>query len=72
MTYPADLDPQTDFPSGLSRPALRALASARLTRLKHLTRLTEADLLALHGMGPKGIRTLRAALQTKGWDLKGS
>jgi hypothetical protein len=27
-----------------------------------LTRVTEADLLKLHGMGPKGIRILRSAL----------
>ncbi len=55
-----------DFPPKLSQPALRALKAAGYTQLDHLTRVTEADLLKLHGMGPKGIRMLRSALQERG------
>ena len=55
-----------DFPAGLSQPALRALAAAGYTRLQQLTGVKEADLLKLHGMGPKGIRLLRAALNSAG------
>jgi DNA-directed RNA polymerase alpha subunit len=51
-----------DFPAGMSQPSLRALASAGYTHLEQLTRATEAELLALHGMGPKGIRILKSAL----------
>jgi len=56
----------TDFPAGLSQPALRALDSAGYTTLKQLSRITEKELLKLHGMGPKGTRILRAALLEKG------
>jgi hypothetical protein len=60
----------SDFPAGLSQPALRALDAAGYKTLKQLTKVTEADLLKLHGMGPKGTRILRAALQEKGMDFK--
>jgi len=57
---------QTGFPAGLSQPALRALRAGGYTRLDQLTKVTEADLLKLHGMGPKGIRLLRSALKAGG------
>ncbi|SEF69652.1 DNA-binding protein [Paenibacillus sp. UNC499MF] len=58
--------PDSDFPAGLSKPALRALAGAGFQRLEQLTRVTEKELLQLHGMGPKGIKVLRPALAAKG------
>jgi hypothetical protein len=60
-----------DFPDGLSQPALRALSSAGYTSLDQLTKVKEADLKKLHGMGPKGIDLLRAALKTKGRSFAG-
>lgn len=51
-----------DFPAGLSAPALRALAGAGYTRLAQLKTVPDAELLALHGFGPKGLRLIRAAL----------
>jgi predicted Fe-Mo cluster-binding NifX family protein len=51
---------------GLSKPAQRALAAAGIARLEQLTEYREADLLALHGMGPQAIETLRHALATRG------
>lgn len=54
------------FPPGIASPALRALAAAGYTRLDQLTRTTEAELLKLHGMGPKALATLKAALRAKG------
>lgn len=59
-------EPQSDLPPGLSQPALRALTGAGYTRLAQLTAVTEADLLKLHGMGPKAIDTLRRALKEWG------
>jgi len=47
-------------------PALRELALAGYTRLEHLTKVSEKELLKIHGVGPKAIRILREALQTKG------
>ncbi|WP_238999295.1 helix-hairpin-helix domain-containing protein [Macrococcoides bohemicum] len=44
-----------DFPK-ISKPALRALASINVKTLEDVTKFTEAELLALHGFGPKGIR----------------
>ena len=54
------------FPAGLSGPALRALRAAGVQTLGELTRWSEAELAALHGMGPKGIRVLREALAASG------
>lgn len=56
----------SDFPIGLSQPALRALAGAGITRLDQLSKISEADLKKLHGLGPAGIRMLRSALEAKG------
>jgi hypothetical protein len=55
-----------DFPAGLSQPALRALSNAGYTSLDQLAKVKEADLLKLHGMGPKAIVLLHAALKAKG------
>ena len=66
MTTPKNVDLQRDFPAGLAQPALRALAGAGYTRLDQVARVTEADPLKLHGMGPKAIRLLRAALKSQG------
>lgn len=54
------------FPAALSGPALRALAHAGIRSLSQLAQWTEADVAALHGMGPKGVRLLREALATQG------
>jgi DNA-directed RNA polymerase alpha subunit len=58
--------PESDFPAKLAAPAQRALANAGYVRLDQLTQLSEAELLKLHGMGPKAIGQLRQALQEKG------
>lgn len=55
-----------DFPAGCSQPALRALAAAGFTELAQLTTVSEGDLLRLHGMGPKALRALAAALAERG------
>lgn len=55
-----------NFPKGIGRPALRALFNAGLTKLEHLSKISEKELTALHGMGRKGVEILRAALHEKG------
>jgi hypothetical protein len=57
--------PTSDFPK-TSAPAQSALNEAGYTKLEELTKVTEAELLKLHGMGPKAIRILRAALTERG------
>ena len=54
------------FPAGVSGPALRALSSAGIRSIADLARWTEADLAALHGMGPKALDVLRDALEASG------
>jgi len=54
------------FPKGISGPMLRALANAGIKSLRDLTKWSEADLAALHGVGPKGIRMLKEALAAQG------
>jgi predicted flap endonuclease-1-like 5' DNA nuclease len=50
----------------IGAPATRALAARGITRLADLTHYRSEDLLALHGVGPKAIRLLRAALAEQG------
>lgn len=64
--------PESDLPNGLAKPAQRALAGAGYTRLEQLTRLTEDEVLELHGMGPKALDQLRQALAEKGLSFANS
>jgi hypothetical protein len=57
--------PESDFPK-LSAPALRALNGAGYTRLEQLTKVTEAELMKLHGFGPNALGKLRHALVERG------
>jgi hypothetical protein len=61
---------ETAFPKGMSGPALRALKNAGIRSLSEASRWREADLGELHGMGPKGIRILKAALKLQGRKLR--
>ena len=57
---------ESDLPTRLSAPARRALTGAGYVRLEQLTRVSEAELKKLHGLGPHGINLLRNALNEKG------
>lgn len=50
----------------VSGPANAALAASGIPSLNVLALQTEEDIAALHGMGPKGIRILKAALADAG------
>jgi hypothetical protein len=58
--------PESDFPVKLSNPARRALNGAGYWRLDQLTKVSEAEIKQLHGIGPKALDQLRAALSAKG------
>lgn len=58
MTRGPDDSQTSDFPDNLGQPARRALAGAGYHRLEQLTGVTEAQLGALHGIGPKALRQL--------------
>lgn len=53
----------------ISRPANDALLRAGYTSLEQLAGVPAADLLQLHGFGPRGIRILQAALEERGLTL---
>lgn len=54
----------------LGAPANRALEAAGYDRLEQFTEVTEADLLKLHGVGPKAIRILNEHLKEKGLSFR--
>jgi hypothetical protein len=66
MAKKKDADPIAWPPKGLAKPAQRALANAGITSLKQLAAYGEAEVLALHGMGPNAMGALRAALSSAG------
>lgn len=56
-----------NYPFGkLGNPAQRALANAGIKTLEELSKLTEKELLRLHGIGKSSLPVLRAAMATKG------
>ena len=61
-----------ELPVKLSAPARRALAGTGIVTLADLARHTEREVLALHGMGPASIPTLRQALAEAGLAFAGT
>lgn len=59
-------EPESDLPAGLAKPARRALTGAGYVRLEQFTKLSEAEILQLHGMGPKALDQIRRALAARG------
>jgi len=57
------------LPEDLGKPATTALEEAGLTTLKKVAAKTEAELLELHGVGPKAVETLAEALSAEGLSL---
>ena len=51
-----------ELPAAIGNPATQALAGQGITTLDQAAKLSDADLRALHGVGPKAIRILREAL----------
>lgn len=60
---------QADLPN-IGAPATRALTLGGYATLKQLTRVSEAELSQLHGVGPRAIRILSEALNINGWSFK--
>ena len=58
------------FPRGIGRPATGALLAAGYTDLAQLDGMAEAELLRVHGVGPKAVAVLRAALAERGLSLR--
>lgn len=56
---------KSDLPK-VAAPAQRALQSAGITSLKQLTKVSEDELMQLHGMGKNALSILREALKENG------
>jgi uncharacterized protein YdhG (YjbR/CyaY superfamily) len=57
---------KTDFPPNIGNSARNALEVAGFSKLKQLTKVSEAEVGKLHGMGPKALRILRETLEAQG------
>ncbi|AYY12584.1 hypothetical protein EF847_07570 [Actinobacteria bacterium YIM 96077] len=62
--------PDSELPAGIGKVATRALAVAGLTTLDQIAACTKAELLALHGVGPKAVRILADTLADQGMSLR--
>ncbi len=71
LTAAEEGDPSKgDLPASIGRPAMRALHGAGLTMLDQVATWSEAELLALHGVGPKAVGILTEALERSGHSLR--
>ena len=68
---PQDSPVPTEYPQRLGRTARRELALNGYTRYDQLTGVTAAQLLAIHGVGPKAIRILGEELAERGLAFAG-
>ncbi len=59
----------TDLPN-VGGPARGALAAQGVETLEQVAHLSERELLAIHGVGPKAVRLLRDALAEAGLTLR--
>ena len=57
-----DVRPVGDLPNELGKTAPRELQLAGIDSLEKVSEHSETELLKIHGVGPKAIRILRAAL----------
>ncbi|MFT4189282.1 MAG: hypothetical protein QM621_11950 [Aeromicrobium sp.] len=59
-----------DLPRAIGRPATSALHAAGITTLDEVAARPQAEIAALHGVGPKAVRLLGEALAERGidWD----
>ena len=67
-----DLPPESfsdAFPHSMGRPANAALVAIGVTTLEQVAEMTENELLAIHGVGPKAVRILKEELAKGGLSL---
>ncbi|MFA7267261.1 MAG: hypothetical protein WC054_13210 [Candidatus Nanopelagicales bacterium] len=57
------------FPKGTGAPATRALKAAGYSTYIELAGVPQADLAALHGVGPKSLRIIQEVLNSQGKSL---
>ncbi len=65
------LAPSDDFPKEIGKVAARELGVNGINNLKDIVNYSEAELLAIHGVGPKAVKIIKEVLQKQGASLKG-
>jgi hypothetical protein len=63
---------KTRWPKGMGAPARNALESLGVMSLDDAATLSEKELLAIHGVGPKAVAVIKAALHDQGKSLRGA
>jgi predicted flap endonuclease-1-like 5' DNA nuclease len=66
LTPTPDVRPVGDLPNAIGKTAARELAHHGIDSLARVAAHTKAELLAIHGVGPKAIAILDEALVAKG------
>ncbi|ROR72813.1 hypothetical protein [Bogoriella caseilytica] len=66
MADTPDIRPVGDLPNEMGKTAPRELHYAGISSLAEVATHTRAELLAIHGVGPKAIRILEGALAEQG------
>ncbi|MDV7989970.1 DNA-binding protein [Rhodococcus sp. IEGM 1374] len=64
-----EADEHPDFPKGTGNPASRAFRAAGYLCLDDLAGVPAAELKKLHGVGPKSLAVIQAALEQTGRSL---
>lgn len=72
MSFAGEAAVTSELPKNIGRVATRELASHGYTRLDQLTKVREADLLAIHGVGKSVVERLKVALAEKGLSFAAS
>lgn len=65
-----EASPRGDFPATMGRVASRELAANGVHTLKQVTKYTEKELLAIHGVGPKAVSIIKEELAKMKLHLK--
>jgi len=58
------------LPRAIGRPATNALQHVGIDRLEQIATMSEAELLRIHGVGPKAVKILRDALGERGQSFR--
>lgn len=51
------------LPESVGKPAIRALLAVNINSLEQVSKLSDVELLSLHGVGPKAVRILRETVK---------
>jgi predicted flap endonuclease-1-like 5' DNA nuclease len=72
MADTPDVRPVGDLPDEIGKTAARELTLHGIDTLARVADHSRADLLAIHGVGPKAVRILGEALTARGLDYRES